>query len=178
MENLLTDELYELPEEKETWQIKDDLAADYALDKIRDARAEYNRFEMVAKAKIRQIEDALTKKRMAMESETGFFEGKLREYFETVKTKDTKTQKSYALPSGRLKLKYQNPEYKRNDEELIKYLEKNKMDEFIKIKKSADWMELKKKTAPVDEGVVNIETGEIIPGITLVDRPPKFEVEV
>ena len=35
----------------------------------------------------------------------GFFETKLYEYFQTVKTKETETQKSYKLPSGVLKFK-------------------------------------------------------------------------
>lgn len=174
----LADVMLDIPEEKEGWQITDDLTADWALDKIRDTRAEYNRFEMVAKAKIRQIEEALAKKRMAMESETGFFESKLREYFETVKTKDTKTQKSYSLPSGRLKLKYQNPEYKRDEEVLLSYLESNNMSSYVKLKKSTDWSNLKKLTDIAGGKVVNKETGEIIPGIELVERDPKFEVEV
>ena len=174
----LADEMLDIPEEKEGWQITDDLTADWALDKIRDARAEYNRFEMVAKAKIRQIEDALTKKRMAMESETGFFEGKLRDYLERVKAKETKTQKTYSLPSGKLKLKYQAPEYKRDEEILLSYLESNNMSDYVKLKKSADWAELKKLTKQIDNKVVNTETGEIIPGIELVEREPKFEVEI
>ncbi|MGI6227319.1 MAG: host-nuclease inhibitor Gam family protein [Peptococcales bacterium] len=176
---LLTDDLFDVPEQtKEQWKIIDDLTADWTLDKIRDIKAEYNRFEMVAKAKIEQIQKALNNKKINMEHETGFFEGKLRDYFETVKTKETKTQKTYALPSGKLKLKFQKPEIVRNEDALVEYLEKNKMDELIKVKKTADWMELKKKISLVDEGVVNIETGETIPGITLVDRPPRFEVEV
>ncbi len=178
-ERLLTDELYEISEEqKENWHINDDLEADWAIDKIRDARAEYNRFEMVAKAKIRQIEEALAKKRIAMEYEAGFFESKLRVYLDKAKAKETKTQKTYSLPSGKLKLKYQNPEYQRDEEQLLVYLENNKMSEYIKIKKSCDWAELKKLTKQIDNKVVNVETGEIIPGIALVERPPKFEVEV
>lgn len=46
-------------EEKGVWKVTDDLKADWCLDKIRESKAEYNRFEMVAKAKIEQIEAAL-----------------------------------------------------------------------------------------------------------------------
>ncbi|SHH57191.1 host-nuclease inhibitor Gam family protein [Sporanaerobacter acetigenes] len=89
MENLMInmiDEVLDIQEEeKEVWKVKDDLEADWCLDKIRESKAEYNRFEMVAKAKIQQIEEALKKEREKMEQETSFFESKLREYFEADK---------------------------------------------------------------------------------------------
>ena len=97
MENLrLSDEFLNIKEEeKEDWKIKDDLSADWAIDKIRETNAEYNRFEMVAKAKIQQIQEALQKEQEKRDREVSFFESKLREYFETVQAKETKTQKLY-----------------------------------------------------------------------------------
>ncbi len=46
--------------------------------------------------------------------------------------KATKTQETYKLPSGTLKLRYQQLEYKRNEELLLKWLRENNMETYIK----------------------------------------------
>lgn len=174
----LTDQF--LPEEEtqqEGFRVDDDLKADWCLDKLREINAEYKRFEIVVKAKIEQLQQALQKAQEKKEREASFFEMKLREYFETVKAKETKTQKSYILPSGKLVLKYQQPEFKRDDEVLLNWAEKNK-PQFIKIKKSVDWNNLKKNVKVINNMVIDNETGEIVDGVTLEEREPKFMVEV
>lgn len=168
-------------EEKETWKVKDDLAADWCLDKIRESKAEYNRFEMVAKAKIQQIEQALKKEKEKCDSEVGFFESKLREYFETVKTEDTKTLKKYKLPSGQLKMKKQVSTFDYDKEKLLEVAEiDGNMNDYIKIKKDFDWANFKKNLSIEGNSIVNKETGEIveIKGLKLETKPEEFSVEV
>ncbi|WP_427340953.1 host-nuclease inhibitor Gam family protein [Caloranaerobacter sp. DY30410] len=166
-------------EEKETWKVTDDLAADWCLDKIKEAKAEFERFRMVAQAKIEQIQARLQAEEEKMNREVAFFESKLREYFESLeKVKETKTQKSYKLPSGILKLKKSKPKFIRDDEKLVKWLEANKLDNLIKIKKSPDWANLKKNVEVVGDKVVNKETGEIVEGVRVEEVAPEFIVEV
>ena len=49
----------------------------------------------------------------------------------------------------------------------------------VKTKESADWKELKKelKVAPDGKSMVTAD-GEIVPGITVIEREPKFTVSV
>lgn len=179
MMNLIDKTLNIQEEEKEAWKVTDDLKADWCLDKIREARAEYNRFEMVAKAKIEQIEAALKTQKNKMESEVSFFESKLREYFETIDNiKATKTQATYSLPSGKLVLKQRGPEFVKDDDKLVEWLEGNKLNEFVKVKKSGDWANIKKNIEVVGSKVVSKATGEIVEGVTVVERDPEFKVEV
>lgn len=165
-------------ERREVWKIENDSTADWALDKIREAQAEYRRFEMVVNDKIAQLQEALEIEKEKMERETGFFQGKLCEYFETVPKKATKTQEVYKLPSGRLVKKYKAPKIVRDDAKLVEWLEKNQMPELIKIKKSADWATLKKETEVVGERVISKNTGEVIAGVTAIEQNPEFLVEV
>ncbi len=165
-------------EQREGWSITDDGKADWALDKIREAQAEYRRFEMVVNDKIQQLQNALQKEKESMERETGFFQSKLAQYFETVPKKSTKTQEVYKLPSGRLVKKYKQPKIERDEEKLVAWLEKNQMPELVKIKKSADWATLKKETEVVGEAVVSKTTGEVIEGVTAVPQNPEFRAEV
>lgn len=165
--------------EKDVWKVKDDTVADWCLDKIRTSKSEYLRFEKVVSAKVKELQDALSKEKQRFDSESDFFKGKLFEYFNSIpKKKKTKTQESYKLPSGRLVKKYKKPKYVRQDDEIVLWLEKNDMKDYIKIKKTADWGELKKGTARAGKQVVLKDTGEIIKGITVIDQPEEFKIEI
>ncbi|SKB01148.1 Bacteriophage Mu Gam like protein [Caloramator quimbayensis] len=169
-----------LPEEEakqEGFIVDNDLKADWCIEKIKEAHAEYNRYEMVIKAKIEQLNAALKKAQEKRDSEENFFKYKLYKYFKTVKTKDTKTQKVYSLPSGKLIEKMQQPEYIKDEEKLLEWAEKN-CPENIKIKKSVDWAILKKNIEMINGLAINKNTGEVIEGITIQEREPKFIVEV
>lgn len=179
LEISMVDEI--IGQEQEGWRITDDSMADWAIDKIKNIKNEYNRKEMVAKNKIAQIEMWLQKQKEDAERQIAFFEAKLREYFETLPKqhlKITKTQKQYKLPSGTLKIKYRQPEFIRDDKKLVEWIEAGGMSDFIKIKKMPKWEELKKHVKVEGNKVVFVETGEIIDGIEVQEREPEFVVEV
>ena len=161
----------ELPMENNPGFIIDsDSKAGWAVKKIAAKRAE--RDEMIAwyKAQIKKAEEET-------ENETAYLEKLLRDFFATVPHKTTKTQDSYTFPGGKLILKTQNPDYKRDEKTVIEWLEQNKMTDFVKVKKELDWDGLKKVTDIFDGNIVT-EDGEIVPGITVEFREPKFIVEV
>ena len=164
----------EAEQEKPEWKIKTDLDADWVLDKIREEQAEYRRFEMVVNEKIAQMQMALQKKKDAADRTTEFFTGRLEEYFNGVPHKATKTQETYALPSGKLVLKHQDPEFIKDDEQLTAWV-KQSAPEFLKVKESTDWAGLKKVIKVAGDKAVD-KNGEIVPGITVQERNPEFKV--
>jgi len=83
----------------------------------------------------------------------------------------------YKLPSGTLRRKYPKSEFKRDDDALVKWLKERNMKDYIKVKETADWANLKKSINVIGNKAVD-ENGELVEGITVVDRPPVFEVEV
>lgn len=167
MSELIREEQYNEPE---GFVIDTDAKAGWALDKIREARADRDRWVAWYKDRIAEIE-----------AQTDFntinLERMLCEYFANVPHKKTKTQESYSLPGGKLVMKLQNPEYKRDDKTVIEWLKANNQERFVKVKEELDWASLKAKTAAF-EGHIVTEDGEFIPGIEVVDREPKFVVEV
>ncbi|MBS4535967.1 host-nuclease inhibitor Gam family protein [Clostridium sp. D2Q-14] len=180
MINLADEHLGVNEENKETWYIKDDLAADFALDMIREKKAEFKRFKMIVDAKIDQLMEAMEKEEKEMKKGVSFFEAKLHEYFSSIdmkKIKVTKTQGKYTLPSGQLIMKIRGPEYKRDNDKLVEYLEKER-PELVKIKKSPDWVKYKKSIGNVDGVAVDLDTGEKLDCIKIVEREPEFKVEV
>lgn len=176
MQNLGVD--MEDEQQRESWKIQNDSQADWALDKIREAQAEYRRFEMVVNDKIAQLQAVLEKEKERIVKEVEFFSFKLAQYFETVPKRKSKTQETYKLPSGRLVKKYRQPKIVRDDEKLVKWLEQNGMTELVKIQKSPDWATFKKETEIVGDKVVSKTTGEVIDGITVIEQAPEFKVEV
>lgn len=97
-------------------------------------------------------------------------------FFQTVEHHRTATQESYTHPEGKLVWKKQAPEFKRDDKAVMSWLKDNNGGNYIKTTESLDWASLKKDTTVVGNTIVNSD-GEIIPGVEVVEREPKFTVE-
>lgn len=156
--------------EMEGFVIDTDAKAEWALGKIKEAREDRDKWVSWYKEKIQEITEQT-------DFDTLNLERMLMEYFASVPHKKTKTQESYKLPGGKLVMKTQNPEYTRDDKTVIAWLKANNGGQYVKTKEELDWAGLKDSTA-VFEGHIITEDGEVIPGIEVVNRDPKFIVEV
>jgi len=163
-------------EESETWTINDTVAADWAVDKIRNARGDFAQKEMVVREKIRQVEEWLAKEKTKTDKTVVFFSFKLEQFFDNTAKRKTKTQEIIDLPSGTLKRKFPAPKLLRDDDKLLVWLKERNLKEFVNVEESPDWGNLKKKLI-VSGGNVADENGEIVDGIIVLDQPPVFEVE-
>ena len=163
----------ELMEEREDgFRVKDDASAEWCMEKIREAEADRAKWKAHYEAQMEKVNEAA-------DSTVNYFTAKLEEYFQTVPHKAAKASESYALPSGKLIRKKQQPEYKRDDAELVPWLEKNFMGQLVKVEKSADWAGLKKVVNITPDGLhVATDDGEIVPGVTVTPRPDVFKVEM
>ena len=159
-----------IAERDETFVIDSDAKALWALEQIKKAREDRDFWVEWYAKKTREIKEQTDFDTMNLES-------RLADYFATVPHKKTKTQESYTLPGGKLILKKQNPEYKRDDKAVVEWLKQNCDGQFIKVTEALDWAGLKDKTEEF-EGALVTEDGEIIPGIEVIYREPKFVVEV
>ena len=163
----------EIAEENGTdrFEIDDDMKADWAVRKIAEAEAEKKRwYDYYA--------EAYAKIEASQDSRINYLKSLLRRYFETVPHKETKTQASYPLPSGKLVLKQTGPKFTTKDEELLPWLIENQMTDYIKTetKQKPMWGELKKIVSIAGTQVVT-EDGEIVPGVTVEEQEPTFEIK-
>lgn len=161
----------------EPFRIDNDQKAEWALAKIREEQAEAMRIMNVCKSMILHYEEQMKKAEEGLEKKTAYLRSQLEQYFDSVEKRRTKTQEVYKLPSGTLRRKYPGPQFKRDDDALVKWLKERNMKDYIKVKETADWANLKKAIQVVGNKAVD-ENGEVVEGITIVDRPPVFEVEV
>lgn len=152
------------------FHVTDDSAAEWCMKKIRKAEADRAMWKAHYEAQMEKVNKAA-------DDDIAYFTAKLEEYFATVPHKATKTQESYTLPGGKLVMKKQQPKFETDDEALVPWLEENFMGQLVKVKKSADWAGLK-KVVTVDGDHVVTDEGEIIPGVTVTQRPDVFKVEM
>ena len=169
-----------MTEEEVRFMVDNDQKAEWCIRKIAEAKKEMMDWIEFYVAQTDKVKDRCERRIM-------FFEMKLKDYFSQVPHKVTKTQESYQLPSGKLVYKRQGPDYERDDALILAWLKANDEDRFVKVKESVDWAELKKKIDvlqltsgedQVAEQVVFTETGEVVPGITVTERPDVFKVEM
>ena len=155
---------------EESFVIDTDAKAEWALQKIREHRADRDRFVKWYKDKIKEITEQC-------DFDTMNLERMLKEYFDTVPHRETKTQSVYDLPTGKIYIKKQNPDFKHDDKTVIEWLKKNGGGQFIEVEETLKWGDLKKAGAVVG-GKMFDANGEEIPGIEVVDCDPLFCVDV
>ena len=163
-------------EEREAFKVTNDKEAEWVIEKYQEEMMEKARYKESLQARVEGLQEKLRKleneEREAKERRDSY----LIEYFESIDDKfkkKTKTQEKYRLPSGEIIKKYPNPEFKRDNNKLLKWIKANELD-YVEVKESPKWEELKKVTKVVSGQVVT-EDGEIVEGVEVVERPPVME---
>ncbi|WP_409229430.1 host-nuclease inhibitor Gam family protein [Gudongella sp. SC589] len=165
-------------EQEERWRITNDAEAEWLIDKVNEELYEISRYEISLINKIEVLKEKLEKVRNEKENKIARRDSYLLEYFETLDDKakkKTKTQEKYRLPSGEIVKKYPSPEYKRDNDTLVKWVKGSQLNDYIEVKESVKWADLKKNTQIAGGQLVYKDTGEIVDGVEVVDRPPTLE---
>lgn len=174
-ENFDFDELNE--EEDSGFRITDDSLADWAIKKIKEEQEDTNRLIELANAEIESLSEKIKGFEDRYNHKVGYLKSKLYEYFETCKTKETKTQRSYELLSGKLVFKKPTEKMVPDKDKLLAYCKECGMTEFVKVKEELDWASYKKECEIVDGQVVNVQTGDIIDCVSVEEVPGTFDVK-
>lgn len=148
--------------------VDSDEKAEWALHKIEQIRKEADKWKTFYADQARKAQEKA-------EADESYFLALLESYFAFVPHKSTKTQESYALPSGKLVRKVQQPAYNRDDARLLPWAKENAL---CKVVESPDWASIKKRCIINGENVVDSETGEVIPGVTVEHRGTIFSVSI
>lgn len=156
--------------DRDVFEVASDTEALWAMRKIAQANKDLAELEAFY---ARQLDKARNQAQATVDVMTSL----LRAYFDRVPHRVTKTQQSYALPMGKLVCKQQEPEYTRDNQRLVAWMESAGRQDMVKTQKTADWPALKKVCVPQKDGrVVDAETGEVVDGVTATPREPVFQV--
>ena len=159
----------------EGFVVDSDNKAEWAIKKLKEEQQEADRLISICESQIEQYKNKIDAYKHELELKSSGLKGILQQYFETVPHKTTKTQETYKLPSGTLKLKFKEKIIK-DDEKLLKWLDSNGQDEYILTNKSASWGEFKKTLQKVDGKFVT-EDGGIVEGVTVEDAEAEFSID-
>ena len=165
-------------EENVSFAIDNDEKAEWAIEKLKDLKDEYERILSLANAKMDEIQEKINYERERYEKNKQFFEILLERYLQSAKATTTKTgTKMYKLLSGKLTKKPDTTEYKKDADTLLVWLKNTNHNEFIKVKEEINWLDLKKKIVVNGDTCIIADTGEMIEGLTAAKAEGKFEVK-
>lgn len=169
--------LYEEEEtEESTFTIESDETAEWALKKVLAAKREKERLTDLIKVERESLDRKQEEIDKRYEQETSYLLFLLGEYFKTVEHKETKTQESYQLLSGKLIYKKPTQKMEQDESALLDWCKAN-APEYIKTKQSVEWGQLKKLMQISGDKVVYGITGEIVTGVAVSENAGVFDVK-
>lgn len=166
--------------ERQRFKIENKEQLFWVMKKYRKIMEEKLENEAVAEKEIERIKNWLEKENEKLQQRLDFFAGLVEEYHRTLLEQDPK-KKTLTTPYGSSKLRNLGPELIYDDERLIAWIEANteEPEKYINIKKTPNKQRLKKDTEVVDDRLLVFkDTGEIVEGIAVLPRPPKFSIEI
>lgn len=163
--------------EKESFAVKDDSAANWALRKISQLNDQIEKNNALAQSEIDKIERWNQTENEQAQNSIDYFQGLLAEYA-MQKKKDDPKFKSLKLPNGRFGFRKRQPKWSYDDDAVLQALEQAELYDFIRVKKAPSEKDIKKAFDVVGDKVINPDTGEVIDGITVVEQNDSFNVAV
>ena len=169
--------------EENGFRVDDDEKASWCLRKIRELKNKQSDHERLAERLISELQKEIQeikhwrdKENDKIQNNIDFLETKLENYMHYLR-EDNPDLKTKNLPYGKLKFRAQRPKWKYDEERLLEFLQDNKPD-MVRVKKKPDKRNLKKVAAVSNGKAVLPDSGQIVEGVTVVDRPEKFKVNV
>lgn len=151
--------------------------AEWALRKLKRVRQQRAENRKLAEEEIGRIEMWLRGEEERLQQDEDYFCALLADYHQRILQEDPKA-KTVRLPHGVLKMRAQQPEFKRDEDKLLAWLDGRGIGELVRVKREPDWQKIKPLVAATGSGaVVWTETSELVEGVRAETRPPKFTVE-
>jgi hypothetical protein len=172
---------YFTAEERQGFQIHNLELLTWAFKKLAAINSSIEEVENIVKYEKEKIDSWSKSQIDPLNQSKTFFEGKIMEYHQQELLKDPK-KKSISTPYGKAKsTKTKKQPYIANEAEVLEFLQENEK-ELIKIEESVKWSELKGKLEIVEMNeslvVINAETGQLVPGLSIKPESVNFKVEV
>lgn len=169
-----------IPEEQQDgFKIDSDSKAEWAVKRIKEAEREQNRLlalvdEERAELDVREKEilDNYARKTDGLKA---LLEEYLRAQYAKEEARETNTQITYQLLSGKLVYKKSGLELKQNADVLVNWC-KEHLPDAIKVTYTPNWAEIKKNIKVVDGIPVYAPTGEVVDGVEEAYVASKFNV--
>ena len=180
---LTDDDLDFAPELSDGAVIRNADEAGAALRRLKQERAVHdqyceplrNRIEKLEQ-RVRELRGEIERADNALASKTEIYTGALRRWFENgAERRELKASWRVPLPDGTLGLTKPSETLSHDDDALLAFVKQNR-PEFVRVKESVDWAELKKHLHVEDGAAYFADTGEIADGVTVTEKPSEFKI--
>ena len=173
-EDFLTNE----EEEKKPFVIETKEQAIWAMRRIATLEKDFREEEEAAKKEIELIHAWVEKQKERYEKDTEYLRYQLEQYHRK-QLENNPQAKTIRLPHGTMKIRAQQPHWEWDEDKLLPWLRANKPEMVReKVTYNIDKKAVKDKVSVNEGTAVDQETGEVIPGIAVQERPEKFILEV
>ena len=163
--------------EKPRFEITTMEQAIWALRKIAGAERARKEAQDAARAEIERISQWLQDEELRANQARKHLDYLLEQYHRAQLAENPKL-KTIKFPHGTLRIRSQQPHYNRDDAEVKKWAADSMPEVLVEQEPKLDWPELKKALAIKDGVAVIADTGEVVLGLEVEERPDKFTVEV
>ena len=158
------------------WSISDDISAEWALKKIQSIENDATRIIDTAKAFINYYTSIIQVTKSKTEQDISFFTGLLERYFNTLELRETKSQKIYDLPSGKLIRKRVKPQRIITDEDALTIWAAKTDPDYINV--NPNFSMINSECDICNGNLILRDTGEVVPGIEYKDQPDEFTIQL
>lgn len=164
-------------EQKERFKITDLATLNWAMRKLSVLDKKRAEEVAVANAEIERIQTWFAKQDKQYQYSKEYLEKLIEDYAKLQHEEDPKWKGS-KTPYGKINFHKQKDQWEYDEVALVAYLEKERKTSLLKVKKEPI-KELIKDFFTISNGqLVNENTGEIVPGVTVTARDPKLSIKL
>ena len=154
---------------------------DQLVEKIKELDMAMAELNELYKSRIELLKEQFEEREYSLQQKKEQHQGHLRALFEQVPQDETKTQKKVKLLSGDVVVKKSKLDIEKDSDELLKWAQENNREELINRKEvlSFKWADFKKNLLTTQNGIVAVDTGEVldIPGLEVIKTEEKMEIK-
>ena len=165
--------------DERTIQIKVEM--DQLVEKIKELDTAILELNELFKMRLELLKEQYEEKKYELEQKKDKQEGYLRELFEQVPQSETKTQRKVKLLNGDVVVKKAKLDFEKDTDKLLKWAKDNNRDDLITKKEvlSFKWADFKKDLVPTENGIIYVETGELldIEGLSTITKTEEMEIK-
>lgn len=162
--------------EEQKFRIENKDQANWAMRKIAAIERGRSESHAAAQLEIGRIQDWLAGEEKRADQGRVFFDFLLEDYHRRHLVDNPKA-KTIKLIHGELQLRAQQPELIKDEKLLLDWADKNR-PEFVKREPKLEWGEFKKVLKFEKGKAIDQTSGEIVPAITVIERPEKFSIKL
>ena len=162
----------------EVTNVFDDYTADKALERLEQAKRDFDRAKEIGQRRIEEITAQMQAAEERYQKIAQPLQKELEAYMRKADCRETKTRYSYQLLSGKVILKKPSKKLVPDRKALAEYLQESGMTDYLKLTPEPAWGEYKKRLKIVGNTVIDADTGEVVPAVSVEDVPEELTWEV